>query len=105
MRSLILLFFSHNLDTYTCTDTHINTSTSRRHRIQTLASGDLTEQVKFFLYSQDVDGNVYLVQAIITKPTRTLDVLLKTDATPTTCDPVEAFMDKLAQALGSIQLI
>lgn len=100
-----LVLFSYSLiKAYTHIHVHIHTHL-HRHCIQTLASGDLPDQLKFFLYSQDLDGNVYLVQAIIAKPTRTLDVLLKTDATSTTYDPAEAFMDKLGQALVSIQLI
>lgn len=75
------------------------------HRIMTLASGDLPDIMKFLLYAQDLDGNMYLVQAVIAKVDRRMDVSLKTDATPVEYDPADAFIDKISASLLGLSMI
>ena len=76
-----------------------------RH-IMTLASGDLPDMIKGFLYAQDVGGHRYLVQTLVHKSIRRLDVTLKTEAKGGgTIDPVEAFVDQISQALFALGMI
>ena len=75
--------------------------------IMTLASGDLPEMIKMFLYAQDLQGHKYLVQALVHKGIRRLDITLKTDAKGGLGidDPVKPFIDQISQALFALGMI
>ena len=72
----------------------------------TLASGDLADMMKLLCYAQDLEGNMYLMQAVVVKGDARLDVSLKTDASSSNGgDPAEAFIDKMSQALVAIGML
>lgn len=75
-------------------------------KISALASGDLPDLLKFFLYAQDLDGDMYLVQALVHKAARRMDVTIKTEASATpTFDPAEALVEQISQALYPLGML
>jgi hypothetical protein len=77
-----------------------------RLRIATLASGDLPDSFKFFLYAQDLEGDMYLTQALIHKAAKRMEVTVKTEASPTpTTDPVEAFVEVISTAMTALNML
>ncbi len=87
-----------------------------RH-IACLASGDLPEMYKLFLYAQDETGEVYLVQALVHKAAKRLDVTLKTQSVAAAPRigggggaaegeaSVDAFVDQISQTLDALGLL
>lgn len=74
--------------------------------IMTLASGDLPDMMKLFLYAQVQGGDRYLVQALVHKGIKQLDITLKTEAKGGLgIDPVEPFVDQISQALFALGMI
>ncbi len=81
-----------------------------QRRVSTLASGDLPEAWKLFLFAQDAaHGEVYLVQALLHKADRRLEATLKTRVPATARigggDPVDAFMEHISQALDALGMV
>lgn len=88
-----------------------------QRRVSTLASGDLPEQWKLFLFTQDKGtGTVLLVEALLHKADMRLEVTVKTSAGGARLggsgvggegeDPVvEGFMDHLSRALDASGMV
>lgn len=82
-------------------------------RVGTLASGDLPELWKLFLLAQEAaHGEVFLVQALLHKADRRLEVTLKASGVPAAArigagggDPVDAFMEVISQALEALGMV
>ena len=85
--------------------------------IACLASGEMPDAFKLFLYGQDERGDIYLVQALLQKAARRLEVTLKVKGRGMEDDRgggriagnneggVEAFVDLISQALYALELI
>jgi len=81
-----------------------------------LASGEMPDVFKLFLYGQDEGGEVYLVQALLQKAAKRLEVTLKVKGGGGAGDgggrigggneaSVDAFVDLISQALYSLELL
>lgn len=74
-----------------------------------LASGEMPDVFKLFLYGQDEGGEVYLVQALLQKAAKRLEVTLKVKSGGRIGGnneaSVDAFVDLISQALYSLELL
>ena len=81
-----------------------------QRRISTLASGDLPELWKLFLFAQAASGQqVFLLQALLHKGERRLEVVLKTQGAGVRigagADSVDAFMEHVSRALDALGML
>ena len=97
---------SYNVGIKTIPDKNTLEGTLRQINFFTLASGDLPDSMKLFLYCKDNFNSIYLIQAIVQKQKYEIEVVVKMKKTHEySADPAEGLLDTMSSALSSIGMM
>lgn len=97
---------NYNVGIKTIPDKNTLESILRQVNLFTLASGDLADSLKLFLYCKDSIGSIYLIQAIVHKQKYEMEVLVKMKKLQEySTDPAEGLLEKMSVALSSIGMM